>query len=163
MVINTLEKIPMFWPREDAPFAEEGKKGVVAPVSIWLNKDAPNGWSYFTDKYYPVMNEEFGKTYANHACDGMYYNGGSWLRPEILAYAAGKMHGWKKADARIANRLWAEINLWRDFPTSQEYLATTQANMDKCYHRVFCWNVFALQVLEMIGWRTPQMDPDYGK
>lgn len=162
MVINTLEKIPMFWPCEDAPFSEEGKRGVVAPVSIWLKKDAPNGWSYFTDKYYPVMNEEFGSTYANHACDGMYYNGGSWLRPEILAYAAGKMHGWKKADARIANRLWAEINLWKDFPTSQEYLATTRENRDKCYHRVFCWNVFALQALELIGQRSPQMDPDYG-
>jgi hypothetical protein len=161
MVVNTLEKTPMFWPREDAPFAEEGKKGVIAPITIWLKKDAPNGWSYFTDKYYPVMNIEFGKTYADHACDGMYYNGGSWFRPEILAYAAGKMHGWKKADARIANRLWAEINLCENFPTSQEYLATTEINKDKCYHRVFCWNVFALQALEMIGQRTPQMDPDY--
>jgi hypothetical protein len=79
-----------------------------------------------------------------------------------LAYAAGKMHGWKKADARIANRLWAEINLRYDFPTSQEYLATTAENVDKSgVHRVFCWNVFALQALEMIGQRTPQMDPDY--
>jgi len=163
MVINTLEQVPLFWPREDAPFPEEGKKGVIAPITIWLKKNAPKGWSYFTEKYHPVMNEAFGKDYANHARDGMYYNGGSWLRPEILAYTAGKLHGWKKADARIANRLWAEINLRYDFPTSQEYLATTAENVDKCVHRVFCWNVFALQALEMTGQRTPQMDPDYGK
>ncbi|MBU2573871.1 MAG: hypothetical protein KKH28_07345, partial [Elusimicrobia bacterium] len=161
MVVNTLEQVPLFWPREDAPFPAEGKKGVIAPISIWLKKDAPNGWSYFTDKYHPVMNEEFARAYAGHGRDGMYYNGGSWLRPEISAYAAGRMHGWKKAEARIANRLWAEINLRKDFPTSQEYLATTRVNEDKCQHRVFSWNVFALQVLEMIGQRTPQMDPDY--
>jgi Mg chelatase-like protein len=31
MVINTLEQVPLFWPREDAPFPEEGKKGVIVP------------------------------------------------------------------------------------------------------------------------------------
>lgn len=161
MVINTLEQIPVFWPREDAPFPEEGRKGVISPIMIWLKKDAPEGWSYFTDKYHPMMCKDFGKAYADHARDGMYYNGGSWGRLEIMAYAVGKLHGWKKADARIANRLWAEINLRYDFPTSQEYLATSAENVEKCDHRVFSWNVFALQALEMIGQRTPEMDPDF--
>lgn len=161
MVINTLDKVPTFWPREDAPFPQEGKKGVIAPISIWLKADDPKGWSYFTEDYHPVANREFAKSYANKARDGMYYNGGSWLRPEILAYAAGKMHGWDKADARIANRLWAEIHLCEDFPTSQEYLATTEKNRDRCEHRVFSWNVFALSALEMLGQRAPEMDPDY--
>lgn len=161
MVIKTLDKLPMLWPCEDAPFVKEGKKGVISPLSIWLKEDAPNGWSYFTDKFHPTMNEAFGKKYANHARDGIYCNGGSWMRPEVLAYAVGKMHGWEKADTRIINRLWAEINLCENFPTSQEYLSTNPAKQNTCFHRVFCWNVFALQALEMIGQRTPQMDPDY--
>jgi len=73
----------------------------------------------------------------------------------------GKLHGWNKADHAIANRLWAEVNISPDFPTSQEYLATDPRHPFFGYHRVFAWNAFILQALEMTGLRKPEMDPSY--
>lgn len=73
---------------------------------------------------YPMISKVHGADYANHNMDGIYYNGGSWMRIEICGYVAGKLHGWTKADRAIANRLWAETNTSADFPASQEYLAT---------------------------------------
>ena len=93
--------------------------------------------------------------------DGIYYNGGSWMRIEICGYVAGKLHGWTKANHAIANRLWAEINISPDFPTSQEYLATDPRHPFFGYHRVFAWNAFVLRALEVAGLRTPEMDPDH--
>jgi len=93
--------------------------------------------------------------------DGIYYNGGSWMRIEICGYVAGKIHGWSKADEAIASRLWAEINTAPDFPTSQECLATAPSHAFFGYHRVFAWNTFVFQALEMAGLRKPEMDPDY--
>jgi hypothetical protein len=93
--------------------------------------------------------------------DGIYYNGGSWLRIELCGYVTGQLHGWTGAREAIANRLWAEINISPDFPTSQEYLATDPAHPFFGYHRVFAWNSFVLQTLEQAGLRSPQMDPDY--
>ena len=61
----------------------------------------------------------------------------------------------------IANRLWAELNIASDFPTSQEYLATDPAHPFFGYHRVFAWNSFVFQALEQVGLRHPNMDPDY--
>ncbi len=54
----------------------------------------------------------------------------------------------------------AETNISPDFPTSQEYLATDAAHPFFGYHRVFAWNSFVLQALEMAGMRKPELDPD---
>ena len=83
------------------------------------------------------------------------------MRIEICGYIAGKLHGWKPAEKAIKNRLWAEINIAPDFPTSQEYLATDPGHPFFGSHRVFAWNAFVLNALEQIGMRSAAMDPDY--
>ena len=158
MLINHLDRIPVLLPSKDAPFPELG--GTVRPIFIGL-KNAGKRWDYFTDSWHPMISKEHGANYANHNMDGIYYNGGSWMRIEICGYVTGKLHGWKNADQAIANRLWAEINVSPDFPTSQEYLATDPRHPFFGYHRVFAWNAFVLQALEMAGLRKPEMDPDH--
>jgi hypothetical protein len=160
MLINHLERIPLLLPRKDAPYPEAG--GTVRPIFIGLTKDG-KGWDYFTDAWHPMISKEHGANYANHNMDGIYYNGGSWMRIEICGYVAGKLHGWTKANHAIANRLWAEINISPEFPTSQEYLATDPSHPFFGYHRVFAWNSFVLRALEMAGSRTAEMDPDHPK
>jgi hypothetical protein len=54
-----------------------------------------------------------------------------------------------------------ETTISPDFPTSQEYLATDPRHPVFGYHRVFAWNAFVLQALEIAGLRNPEMDPDY--
>jgi hypothetical protein len=110
-----------------------------------------------------MISDSYAASYAGKAADGVYYNGGSWMRIEVCGYVTGKLHGWPKAERAIANRLWAEIHTDKDFPTSQEYLPTDSKNPFFGYHRVFAWNSFALQALEMAGMRRPDMDPDYLK
>ena len=158
MVINHLERIPVLMSRKDAPFPE--LEGTVRPIFIGLRNDS-KGWDYFTDSWHPMISEEHGANYANHAMDGIYYNGASWMRIEICGYVAGKLHGWKQANQAIANRLWAELNIPYDFPASHEYLATDAQHPFFGYHRVFAWNAFVLQALEMAGLREPVADPDY--
>jgi len=158
MVVNHLDRIPVLMPSADAPHPEAG--GTLRPILIGLTQDR-KGWSYFTDAWHPMISEEHGTNYARHNMDGIYYNGGSWMRIEICAYVAGKLHGWPKSDMAIANRLWAEINLAPDFPTSQEYLATDPEHPFLGYHRVFAWNSFVLMALELVGQRKPELDPDY--
>jgi hypothetical protein len=158
MLINHLDRIPRLLPSKGAPFPELG--GTVRPIFIGLKGDG-KGWDYFTDSWHPMISKEHGANYANHNMDGIYYNGGSWLRIEICGYVAGKLHGWNQADQAIANRLWAEINISPDFPTGQEYLATDPRHPFFGYHRVFAWNTFVFQALEMAGLRKPEMDPDY--
>lgn len=160
MLVNHLDRIPVLMPRRDAPFPEVG--GTVRPIFIGLGHDGKD-WSYFTDTWHPMISDEHGATYAHHNMDGIYYNGGSWMRIEICGYVAGKLHGWGKADKAISNRLWAETNASPDFPTTQEYLATDPAHPFFGFHRVFAWNSFVLQALEMVGIRKPEMDPDYSK
>src|SRR5438105_15035103 len=109
-----------------------------------------------------MTSKEHGANYANHNMDGIYYNGGSWMRVEVCGYIAGKLHGWKKADQAIANRLWAEVNISPDFPTSQEYLATDSRHTFFGYHRVFAWNAFILQAMELAGLSKTGMDHYYG-
>jgi hypothetical protein len=145
-------------PRKDAPYPQAG--GTVRPAFIGLTADG-KGWSYFTGTWHPMISEEQGANCAHHNMDGIYYNGGSWMRIEICGYVAGKLHGWQKADMAIANRLWAELNIAPDFPTSQEYLATDPAHPFFGYHRVFAWNSFVLLALELVGQRKPELDPDY--
>jgi hypothetical protein len=157
MVISHLDHIPVMLPRQDCPYPGEG--GSVRPIFIGL----PEGkqWRYFTEKWHPMVSDSYAEGYADKAADGVYYNGGSWMRVEICGYVAGKLHGWKKAERAIANRLWAEIHSDNNFPTSQEYLPTSTENPFYGFHRVFAWNSFVLQALEMAKLREPHMDPDY--
>jgi len=160
MICNQLDHMPVMLPDKAAPHPEEG--GTVRPILVGLQELSP-GWTYFTENFHPMSSDEFALSYNDHRKDGMYYNGGSWMQIEICGYVAGKLHGWKRADKAIANRLWAEIHTDPGFPTSQEYLATDRANPEFGTHRVFAWNAFVLTALELAGLRTPDMDPDYEK
>jgi len=159
MVVNHLDRIPLLLPRTDCPYPE--MQGTVRPILIGL--PPRGGWSYFTEKWHPMISDAHAATYADHAMDGVYYNGASWMRIEICGYVTGLLHGWSNAKKAIANRLWAEIHTAQDFPTSQEYLATSPSNPFFGHHRVFAWNSFVLQALELAGMRTPDMDPDFAK
>jgi hypothetical protein len=156
MVKNHLDHIPIMLSRNDAPHPDLG--GTVRPILIGLTVKSP-GWSYFTDTWHPMVGNEHAARYKDHEMDGIYYNGGSWLRIEICGYVAGKLHGWRNADAAIENRLWAEINIVPDFPTSQEYLATDPAHPNFGFHRVFAWNTFVFEALEVAGLRRPKPAP----
>lgn len=158
MVVGHLNHIPVMLPNPQCPFPGEG--GSVRPIFIGLPATG-KGWSYFTEKWHPMVSDSYAAGYANKAADGVYYNGGSWMRIEVCGYVTGKLHGWQRAEHAIANRLWAEIHSAEDYPTSQEYLPTDPANPVFGYHRVFAWNSFVLQALEIAGLRTPEMDPGY--
>jgi hypothetical protein len=158
IICNHLDRMPVFLPRHDAPYPEAG--GTARGILIGIT-DGGKGWRYASDSWHPMIGDEHAAGYAQHEMDGVYYNGGSWMRIEICGYVAGKLHGWRRADQAIANRLWAEINVDPAFPTSQEYLATDPAHPFFGYHRVFAWNAFVLQALELAGLRKPEMDPDY--
>lgn len=157
MVVSHLNHIPLMLPREDCPYPAEG--GSVRPIFIGL-PSTKTEWSYFTEKWHPMVSDSYAASYACKAADGVYYNGSSWMRLEVCGYVTGKLHGWQKAEHAIANRLWAEIHTDEDFPTSQEYLPTEPKNPFFGYHRVFAWNSFVLQALELAKLRTPKMDPD---
>jgi hypothetical protein len=158
MVLNHLGQMPVMLPRADCPYPELG--GTVRPVFIGLT-DHPGKWLFFTQTWHPMASDSYAASYADKQMDGVYYNGGSWMRIEVCAYVVGKMHGWKIAEKAIRNRLWAEINIDPNFPTSQEYLATDPKHPFFGSHRVFAWNSAVLQALELAGIRTPDMDPDY--
>lgn len=157
-MIRHLDRIPVMLPRAEAPYPEQG--GTVRPIFIGLDKGT-KGWRFFTEQWHPMASDSYAASYANHQMDGVYYNGGSWMRIEICGYVAGKLHGWKPAEKAIKNRMWAEINIAPDFPTSQEYLATDPGHPFFGSHRVFAWNAFVLNALEKIGMRSAAMDPDY--
>ena len=106
MVVNHLDRIPVLLPNKDCPCPEAG--GSVRPIFIGLQPDG--GWGYVTDNWHPMISSTHAANYANHNMDGIYNNGSSWMRIEIWGYAAGKLHGWNKADHAIANRLWAQIH-----------------------------------------------------
>lgn len=158
MVVNHLEQIPVLLLRAGCPYPETG--GTVRPIFIGLTGE-PKQWRYFTEEWHPMASDSYAESYAGGAMDGVYYNGGSWMRLEICSYVVGKLHGWDVWEKAIRNRLWAELNISRDFPTSQEYLATDPKHPFFGYHRVFAWNSFVLTALEMAGIRRPRMDPDF--
>ncbi len=158
MVVSHLDHIPAMLPNRRCPYPDEG--GCVRPIYIGLPAGEKH-WSYFTEKWHPMVSDAYAMSYLNRAMDGVYYNGGSWMRVEVCGYVTGKFHGWPKAERAIANRLWAEINIDQDFPTSQEYLPTEPKNPFYGFHRVFAWNSFVLQALEIAGMRTSNMDPDF--
>jgi hypothetical protein len=157
MVVSHLNHIPVMLPNTGCPFPGEG--GSVRPIFIGL--PAGQQWSYFTQKWHPMVSDSYAVSYADKAMDGAYYNGGSWMRVEVCGYVTGKLHGWQPAERAIANRLWAEIHTDANFPTSQEYLPTNSSNPFFGYHRVFAWNSFVLQAMEMAQLRAPEMDPGY--
>jgi hypothetical protein len=146
MVVSHLNHIPVMLERKDCPFPAEG--GTVRPIFIGL-PEGKEEWSYFTEKWHPMVSDSYAASYANKAADGVYYNGGSWMRVEVCGYVTGKLHGWAKAERAIANRLWAEVHNDENFPTSQEYLPTEAKNKFYGYHRVFAWNSFVLQAMEL--------------
>jgi hypothetical protein len=158
MVVNHLDRIPVMMPSKECPHPEAG--GTVRPILIGLPLRS-KGWSYFDEHWHPMISDSFALNYTNRGMNGIYYNGGSWMRIEICGYVTGEHHGWRGAKMAIANRLWAELNIAPDFPTSQEYLATDPAHPFFGYHRVFAWNSFLFQALERVGLRHPSMDPDY--
>jgi len=157
MVVSHLNHIPALLPRKDCPFPGEG--GSLRP--IFIGKPEGKEWSYFTENWHPMVSDSYAASYANKAMDGVYYNGGSWMRVEVCGYVTGKLHGWEQAERAISNRLWAEIHTDENFPTSQEYMPTESKNPFYGYHRVFAWNSFVLQALELAQLRSPEMDPNY--
>jgi hypothetical protein len=158
MVVNHLDRIPAMMARKDCPHPEAG--GTVRPILIGL-PEGGKGWRYFTTNWHPMVSDSFALNYMDRGMDGIYYNGGSWMRIEICGYVTGQLHGWSGARKAIENRLWAELNIAPEFPTSQEYLATDPSHPFFGHHRVFAWNSFILQALELAGLRSPDMDPDY--
>lgn len=156
MVQNHLDQIPALNKTDKAPYPEIG---TTAPICIRLTED---GYTYMDENYQPFG--EFGKnSYGNHARDGYYYNGGSWLRAEYTAYVTGLKHGWEKAEKRMKNRLWAEINLNPNWPYSKEFIPTNWNNYEEWWDstRGLSWNVFVLMANEFAGIREPNMDPDF--
>jgi hypothetical protein len=160
MVNNQLNQMPYL---NQVPNSPHPELGTTAPILVRLTKD-PKGYSYMTSDYQPFG--EFGKAnYADHARDGFYYNGGSWMRAEYCAYVVGLKHGWPRAKEMMENRAWAEINLNPKWPFSKEFIPTHWKSTDEWWlsTRGLSWNVFILMADEVAGWRTPQMDPDYNK
>ena len=158
MVINHLEQIPVLNKVENSPYPE---LGTTAPICVRLTNDE-QGYTYMTPDYQPFG--EFGiNNYGNNARDGLYYNGGSWLRAEYCAWVTGLKHGWDKANMLMENRLWAEINLNPKMPYSKEFIPTISLPIDEWWKstRGLCWNVFILMANELAGIRSPEMDPDY--
>jgi hypothetical protein len=128
MVVNTLTKIP--------------RSGPLA----FLIGHVRDG--YFTDETKP---------YDGHFAwpNGVYYNGASWMREEVMAYATGVRHGWEKGREYILRRLEAEIDMKPDEPFSHEFIPT-DPSVPGCWWpsiRVFCWNVFALTACQVAGIR----------
>lgn len=160
IVINHLEQTPVLNKVSNSPHPE---LGTTAPICVRITDDEI-GYSYLSDDYQPFG--EFGKAnYKDGARDGVYYNGGSWMRAEYCAYVVGLRHGWKKALPLMENRAWAEINLNPNWPYSKEFIPTKWTNFDSWWQstRGLCWNVFILMANEVAGLREPDFDPDYKK
>lgn len=158
MVINHLEQIPILNKVSNSPHPEFG---TTAPVCVRLTDDE-KGYAYLTSDYQPFR--EFGvSNYRNGARDGMYYNGGSWMRAEYCGYVVGLRHGWEKAEKLMENRAWAEINLNPKWPYSKEFIPTKWTTTDSWWPstRGLCWNVYILIANEVAEIRTPEMDPDF--
>jgi hypothetical protein len=160
MVINHLEQVPILNKVSGSPHPNYG---TTAPICIRLTDDE-KGYAYLTPDYQPFG--EFGESnYRDSTGEGVYYNGGSWMRPEYCAYVVGVKHGWEKAHSLMENRVWAEINLNPGWPFSKEFIPTKWTTTDTWWSstRGLCWNVFILMANEVAGLRTPGMDPDYKK
>ena len=143
MIVNHLDRIPVMMAKL-CPYPESG--GTVRPILIGLPKGGKE-WSYST-KLAPMVSDSFALNYRNHGMDGIYYNGASWMRIEICGYVTGQRRGWSGAQEGVANRLWAEL-MFRTSRPARNTLATDSAHAFFGYHRVFAWNSFILQGLEL--------------
>jgi hypothetical protein len=158
MVKNHLDQIPIL---NKVPGSPHPEFGTTAPICVRLTKDL-KGYAYLSGDYQPF--EKFGiENYSNGKSDGFYYNGGSWFRAEYCAYVVGLKHGWKKSNAMMENRVWAEIYLNPEWPFSKEFIPTKWSTTKSWWPstRGLCWNVFILMANEVAGLRTPEMDPDF--
>ena len=160
VVQSQLDNLPALNKMPNAPYPELGTTG---PVCM---RNTKQGNVYLNKDYQPFA--EFGlENYGDGTNDGLYYNGGSWMRPEYCAYAVGARHGWKNAKKMMENRAWAEINLKPEWPYSKEFIPTKNPTSPDAVWwpstRGLCWNVFILMADEVAGLRTPEMDPDYVK
>ncbi|MBU3092606.1 hypothetical protein K2F40_11900 [Clostridium sp. CM028] len=128
IVKNTLEKIPVI-------------------------NDCATFIGHVNNKYFSGVDSPFDEKFS--WSDGVYYNGGSWLREEIMAYAVGVRYGLDDYKNRILNRMDREINLIKDDPVSHEFLPTDLSKEGCLWKsiRVFSWNVFAITALEVAGIR----------
>jgi hypothetical protein len=160
MVINHLNQMPILNKVPNSPHPEYG---TTAPICVRLTNNE-KGYSYLSSDYQPFR--EFGKVnYKDGARDGVYYNGGSWMRAEYCAYVVGLRHGWNKAQMLMENRAWAEINLNPKWPYSKEFIPTKWSTTNSWWPstRGLCWNVFVLTANEVASLRTPAMDPDFNE
>lgn len=135
IVKNTLEKIPVI-------------------------NDCATFIGHVNNKYFKGLDSPFDEKFS--WTDGVYYNGGSWIREEIMAYAVGIRYGLNKYKDRILNRMDKEINLIEDDPVSHEFLPT-DLSQEGCLWksiRVFSWNVFVITALKVAGIRKEKGSVD---
>lgn len=129
IVKNTLEKIP-----------------VVNDCATFIG--------HVNKKYFNGTDSPFDEKFS--WIDGVYYNGGSWIREEIMAYVVGIRYGLDEYKDRILRRIDKEINLLKDDPVSHEFLPT-DLSQEGCIWkstRVFSWNVFIIEALEVAKMRN---------
>jgi hypothetical protein len=62
MVVSHLNHIPVMLPRDECPFPGEG--GTLRPIFIGL--PAGKAWSYFTEKWHPMVSDSYATGYANN-------------------------------------------------------------------------------------------------
>lgn len=112
----------------------------------------------------PIMCLADGQFFAqqNHPWDqedirwqaGEYYNGGSWLRVEYLAYVAAEKHGWTEAAGRRKRRLETEFTMFPDEPFSHEWLPCAE-NVKLNMSKVFAWNAFVIIADQLVTGKWP--------
>ena len=120
IVIDTLNQMPIF---EDC----------LMPIIAYADG------TFFTRERNPFSGGMFWEP-------GRYANGGSYLRPQYIAMAVGKYHGWEKADLLMEKRIRAEFETCEEYPVSIEYLHTLGEPQKASSHKVFAWNVFVNQI-----------------
>lgn len=124
-------------------------------LPIFIRRDG----DYFELKDWPFKENEYNPI-------STYYNGGSWMRQDICAYAVGMAHGMGELKEKLEKRLWAELDRFWDDPVSHEFLPTSSYYEYNDWIRnnsVFSWNVFSLAAMELAGLRKPDDDTDTGR
>ena len=134
MVINTLEKLPIF-------------NDCLMPIMCRADG------KFFTKDCNPFSHGLFWE-------GGRYANGGSYLRPQYIALAAGHLHGWNKALDLMEKRMKIEIEFDVDNPTSHEYLSCNGDPDKSSDHRVFAWNMFVIEINRFLSLSKQEYDPD---
>jgi len=107
--------------------------------------------TFFTKERNPFSSGHFWE-------GGRYANGGSYLRPQYIALAVGKYHGWRPADELMEKRLKVEFETLEDWPVSIEYLDALGNPEKSSDHKVFAWNVFVNRINR---WIQDTIDPEF--